>query len=104
MSFILIDIILYSYYFKLKITNKCYFKKNKILNLLKLTKDTKIALLVLLYILKSISCIQIISKQIVSGSNDTIICVWNLDSKGRVFKFLGHRVSSELKNRIQSMM
>lgn len=32
----------------------------------------------------------------VTGSNDTIVCVWNLDTKGRVYKFLGHRVSPPL--------
>jgi WD40 repeat protein len=33
------------------------------------------------------------SKQIVSGSNDSMVFVWNLNYYGSVFKFLGHKDS-----------
>lgn len=33
------------------------------------------------------------SKQIATGSNDSMVFVWNLNSSGNIFKYIGHRVS-----------
>jgi len=33
------------------------------------------------------------SKQIVTGSNDSMVYVWNLNSAGNIYKYLGHRVN-----------
>lgn len=32
------------------------------------------------------------SKQLVTGSNDSMVYVWNLNQSGNIYKFLGHRV------------
>lgn len=34
-----------------------------------------------------------LSKQIVTGSNDSMVYVWNLNQSGNIYKFLGHRVN-----------
>jgi WD40 repeat protein len=31
------------------------------------------------------------SKQIVSGSNDSMVFVWNLNTSGSVYKYIGHK-------------
>lgn len=43
------------------------------------------------------------SKQIATGSNDSMVFVWNLNSSGNIFKYIGHRVNVKLF-RMQSRM
>lgn len=43
------------------------------------------------------------SKQIATGSNDSMVFVWNLNSSGNIFKYIGHRVNVEIF-RMQSLM
>lgn len=36
------------------------------------------------------------SKQIATGSNDSMVFVWNLNSSGNIFKYIGHRVNVDI--------
>ena len=38
------------------------------------------------------NCYNLLSKQLVTGSNDSMVYVWNLNQTGNIYKFLGHRV------------
>lgn len=33
-----------------------------------------------------------LSKQIATGSNDSMVFVWNLNQSGNIYKYIGHRV------------
>jgi len=44
------------------------------------------------------------SKQLATGSNDSMVYVWNLNQSGNIYKFLGHRVWFFFIKRMQLQM